>query len=259
MEQLKILFMGRKKYSAQMVKWLYEKEQHIVAVVTDSHFPDSPTALTARSMGIPVISLEEAEEMLRRDANCVDMVISYLFWKKIKEPLITSPRLGCINFHPAILPDWKGTAGYNIAILNKLCEWGATCHYVDSGIDTGDIIKIFKFSFDYKNETAQTLEEKTQKIQCDLFKSVLTEVIETGERPAAIQKNDGGVYISRKQMLEMMEIDPAVDDVELKVHAFWFPPYHGACIKIQGKTYTLVDEFILKQLKSPDQTANNYE
>ena len=257
MSKLKVLFMGRKKYATNMLEWLCDKGVEIIAVVTDSHFPNSPTARSACSHGIPVISMEEAESIVRKSPDSTDLVISYLFWKRIKEPLISLPRLGCINFHPAILPDWKGVAGYNIAILNKLTEWGASCHFVDNDIDTGDIIRVFKFSFDYRNETAQSLEEKTQKIQCDLFKSVLTDIIETNTQPAIMQKNTGGTYINKKQMLEMMKVTPSDDDVELKVHAFWFPPYHGACLEIQGKTYTLVDEFILKQLKAVDQTANN--
>nr|WP_315023648.1 formyltransferase family protein [uncultured Aminipila sp.] len=257
MNRLKILFMGRKKYAAQMLKWLYDQGQEIVSVVTDSHFPDSPTAAMARSLGIPVISLEESEKMVKNAPNSIDLVVSYLFWRKIKEPLISSPRLGCINFHPAILPDWKGTAGYNLAILNKLDQWGASAHYINDSIDTGDIIKVFRFSFDYRNETAQTLEEKTQKIQCDLFKSVLTDILETGEKAKITDKNIGGQYISKNQMLEMMKINPEKDDVDLKIHAFWFPPYNGAYIEINGKIYTLVDDFILKQLKAPDQTANN--
>ena len=257
MKSLNILFMGRKKYAAEMLRWTYEKGQNIVAVVTDSHFPNSPTAQMAKTLSIPVISLQEAEKMVNDDKAKVDLVISYLYWKKIKEPLISSPRLGCINFHPAILPDWKGMAGYNIAILNKLKEWGATAHYVDHDIDTGEIIRVFRFSFDYRLETAQSLEKKTQQIQCDLYKSVMSDILKTGSRFVETIPNKGGTYISHRKMLEMMEVHPETDDVTLKVHAFWFPPYHGANISINGKTYTLVDEDILKQLKAPDQTANN--
>jgi len=257
MGKLNILFMGRKKYAANMLQWTYEQGQNIVAVVTDSHFHNSPTTIVAKSLGIPVVSLEEAELMVKEAKVEVDLIVSYLYWRKIKEPLISKPRLGCINFHPAILPDWKGMAGYNNAILNKLKEWGATAHYVDATIDTGKIIKVFKFSFDYRNETAQSLELKTQKIQCDLYKSVLTDIFETGTRFENTYSNEGGTYTSYKDMLELMKIDPEKDDVTLKVHAFWFPPYHGANIVIKGKTYTLVDDLILKQLKAPDQTANN--
>lgn len=249
--------MGRKAYAAQMLQWTYEQGVQIVAVVTDSHFPHSPTAAKARELHIPVISLEETETLIRENPDSVDLVISYLYWRKIKEPLISSPKYGCINFHPAILPDWKGMAGYNVAILNKLSEWGATAHYVNSSIDAGEIIRVFRFSFDYRLETAQTLETKTQKVQCELYKSVMLDLL---SNPAKIQEtipNVGGQYVSKKDMLSMMKIDPEHDDIPTKIHAFWFPPYRGAYVEINGQEYTLVDDFILKQLQRPESTANN--
>lgn len=252
---MKILFMGRKKYAAEMLKWTLEMKQEVVAVVTDNQFINSPTMIMANKFGLPVISLEQAEQLFRKNKNYADLVVSYLFWRRIKEPLISAPKYGCINFHPAILPDWKGVAGYNIAILNKLSQWGASSHYVDENIDTGKIIRVFKFSFDYRYETARSLEEKTQKIQCDLYKSVLTDVIRNGRITHGLQENKDGVYISKKEMFNLMKIKPENDDVELKCHAFWFPPYHGAYIEINGKKYTLVDDYILSQLKDEDQTV----
>jgi len=247
---MKILFMGRKKYAAQMLQWTVENGQTVVGVVTDSHFPNSPVLNMAKKLRIPVLSVEDVEQAFHLDSAYVDLIVSYLYWRKIKEPLISAPALGCINFHPAILPDWKGLAGYNIAILYKLQEWGASAHYIDEGIDTGKIIRVFKFHFDYRFETAKSLEEKTQKIQCDLYRSVLTDIINGNIVDENLIPNTGGRYISKKEMLSMMQIDPINDDIELKCHAFWFPPYSGATIELQGKRYTLVDNFILSQLET---------
>ena len=160
---MNIIFMGRKSYSAKLLEWTVKQGINVVAVVTDSHFKDSPTQKKAEELNIEVISLEQAEQLVVDNSNYVDLIVSYLFWKKIKEPLITIPKYGCINFHPAILPDWRGLGGYNIAILNKLKEWGASAHYVDKNIDTGNIIRVYKFNFDYRIETAKSLEEKTSK------------------------------------------------------------------------------------------------
>jgi methionyl-tRNA formyltransferase len=218
---MKILFLGRKEYAAEMLQWtVVEMKQTVVGVVTDNH--NSPSAIKANELNIPVISIEQAEYEFVSNKNYADLVISYLYWKKIKEPFISTPKLGCINFHPAILPDWKGTVGYNIAILYKLKEWGASAHYVDKNIDTGKIISVYKFNFDYRYETAKSLEEKTQKIQCDLYRSVITYII------------NGNINN---------------DDITLKCHAFWFPPW-GATIELQGKEYTIIDDFILSQIKA---------
>lgn len=252
---MNIIFMGRKKYSAELLEWTLGQGIHIEAVVTDSHFPNSPTAAKARSLNIPVVSMEEAEELVRHKENEIDLVISYLFWKKIKEPLISGPKYGCINFHPAILPDWRGTAGYNVAILNKLSEWGATAHFVDEEIDTGNIIDIFKFNFDYRIETAHSLEKKTQTIQMELYKSVLLDLKFGKEIISKAQDSEEGIYISRRGMEEMKRINKDTDDIDTKIQSFWFPPYTGAYIELNGKKYTLVNDFILKQLKDDDSTS----
>lgn len=253
---MNILFMGRKRYAADMLQWTVQNGANVVAVVTDSHFKQSPTALKAKELGIPVISLEEAERRMQQDASFADLVVSYLFWRKIKEPLISTPPYGCINFHPAILPDWRGTAGYNMAILHKLQQWGATAHYVDNDIDTGAIIRMYKFNIDYRHETAFTLEEKTQLIQQDLYKSVLTDVMAYGRLPATEQNQETGTYITRDQMEEAKRINVDSDDLDLKIRAFWFPPYTGAFIEINGKKYTLINDDVLKQLARQNETAN---
>ncbi len=255
---MRMIFMGRKKYAAQMLQWTVDKGIDVAFVCTDSQFSNSPTMKKAKQLGIPVVSMEEAEKYVEENPDDIDIVVSYLYWRKIRKPLIEIPKLGCINFHPAILPDWRGVAGYNIAILNKLPEWGATAHYVDEKIDTGSVIKVYKFNFDYRTETAQSLEKKTQNIQMDLYKSVITDVLGKGKLDSIPQKEGEGVYISRQEMLDMMKLDPCnldKEDLDLKIRAFWFPPYEGAGFEVNGKFYTLVNNEILKALQPEDTTA----
>ncbi len=243
---MKMIFMGRKEYSADMIEWCLEKGIDIIAVCTEPDTSDNPVVISAHKHNIPVVSLEEAEKL-----DC-DLAVSYLYSRKIRKPLIEKPTFGCINFHPAILPDWRGTAGYNIAILKKLPQWGATAHYVDESIDTGAIIKVSKFDFDYKRETALTLERKTQKVQMELFKSVVSDVLKNGRPEATKQLPEQGIYISRDEMNRLKRIDLDKDDLDLKIRAFWFPPYDGAFIEVNGKKYTLVNEEILKSLTAGD-------
>ena len=250
--------MGRKKYAADMLAWTVAQGIDVALVCTDSQFANSPTMAMAKSLSIPVVSMEEAEQYVLDHPGEIDLVVSYLYWRKIRKPLIEGPKYGCINFHPAILPDWRGCAGYNVAILNKLPEWGATAHYVDETIDTGSIIKIFKFNFDYRTETVITLEKKTQEIQMELYKSVLLDVLEKGKLECLPQKKEDGVYISRDEMnamktIEIEDLDKI--DLDILIRAFWFPPYDGARIKINGKYYTLVNAEILKSLQDKDSTA----
>ena len=63
-----------------------------------------------------------------------------------------------------------------------------------------------------------------------------------------MQDSTAGVYISRREMERLKVVDPNHDDLDLKIRAFWFPPYHGAYIVRNGKKYTLVNEEILDSL-----------
>ena len=254
---MRMIFMGRKNYSADLITWTVEKGIDVIAVCTDDQFSNSPTAARAKELNIPVVSMEDAEEMLLNGTK-VDLVVSYLYWRKIRKPLIDLPRYGCINFHPAILPDWRGTAGYNIAILYGLKEWGATAHYVDENIDTGRIIEVSRFSMDPERETVVTLERRTQEIQMDLYKRIITEVEKKGILPSVEQNMNVGRYISRAEMESMKAVDlekETAEQISRKIRAFWFPPYDGANITIGGKRFTLVDENILKSLVLPDVTS----
>lgn len=248
--------MGRKKQSADLLKWTVNQGIEVVAVCTDNQFDNSTTAAVAKGLNIPILSMEEAEKYSTNHE--VDLVVSYLYWRVIKKPLIENPKYGCINFHPAILPDWKGCGGYNIAILKKLDKWGVTAHYVNETVDTGPIIKVSKFDFDYRTATAQSLERITQDELVKLYKEIILEVKEKGKLKTLEVDNSKGTYISRKQMNEMKIItdeDLESEDLDVKVRAFWFPPYDGAYIERNGKKYTLVDKEILDTLVDKDTTA----
>ena len=133
-----------------------------------------------------------------------------------------------------------------------------TAHYVDETIDTGKIIKVNLFDFDYKTATAQSLERTTQDELMELYKQIVLEVKEKGRLETLDVDNSKGTYISRNQMNEMKKIteeDLASEDLDVKVRAFWFPPYDGAYIEKNGKKYTLVDKEILDTLVDKDTTA----
>ena len=145
-----------------------------------------------------------------------------------------------------------------IAILYGLKEWGATAHYVDENIDTGRIIRVSKFPFDSDTATVVTLEKKTQEMQMELYKEIVLEVRDKGWLPSTEQNMADGRYISRAEMEAMKVVDldhDSAETIERKIRAFWFPPYDGANITVDGKRFTLVDEDILKTLIGPNTTA----
>ncbi|MFT4850995.1 MAG: methionyl-tRNA formyltransferase [Sediminicola sp.] len=244
---IKVLFMGRKPVAKKCLEWLLSKPNVIVVgVLTDSQFEDSPCAKLATCHSLPLFSFEEALELVNSRKLEFDLGISMLFWRKLKGGFVDLPKLKTINFHPAPLPEYKGTAGYNLAILEGLNEWSMTAHYVDEEIDTGNIIQLETFPICEKTETALSLEKKSQVKLFSLFVDVITDVL---KRKAILNStpNSGGRYVSRCEMEAMKEVKEG-DDIARKIRAFWFPPYDGAYIKINDVKYTLVDHSILTQL-----------
>jgi methionyl-tRNA formyltransferase len=240
--------MGKHKRSAaRALDWLAGRCEVTALVCPD---PD-PTArdeqrldLVAHRHGIPRCG----DEDLYADPPDVDLVLSFLFWKRIRRTLIELPRVGCLNFHPAPLPDMRGLGGYNVAILEGFAEWGVSAHFVDEDFDTGDLVAVDRFPIDPASETALSLDLKSQARLYDLFRSVIDDLLDGRALPRSPQ--GPGRYVSRAEFEALRRVAP--DDppelVERKVRAFWYPPHPGATIDVGGRTLTLVDEARLREL-----------
>lgn len=252
---INVIFMGRKAVASRCLAWLCGRQDcRVVAVTTDSHLEISPVRDVAQQFSIPMFGRNELEACVRSSALNADLCFSMLFWQRIRDPIISGCKRGVINFHPAPLPEYKGTAGYNIAILEALSDWAVSAHYViDETIDTGPIIEVMPFPMDADYETAQSLERKAQGPLFDQFVRIADRAI-TSEQKLASFPNVGGKYVSRKQMEDMKEV-VAGDDVHRKIRAFWFPPYRGAFITLDGEKFTILDDTILERL-APQESSS---
>jgi methionyl-tRNA formyltransferase len=243
----KVLFMGRKPVAAECLEWLVKSDLYeVVGVLTDDHLPVSITADVAKLHGIPLYKFNDALGAMSLGQLTFDIGFSMLYWRKLKGLFLSLPTLGTINFHPAPLPDFKGTGGYSIAIMKKLDEWGVSAHYTNESIDTGSIIQVKRFEFDSETATALSLEAQSQEMLFQSFVEV-AELAANSDSRLETSPNNGGIYVSRPEMEAMKEVTEG-DDVDKKIRAFWFPPYDGAFVSINGTRYTLVNPEILDEL-----------
>lgn len=228
-----------KRSAAESLEWLVGEGFDVAAVLSAP--PDAFTQasqrvdLVAERHGLPLVSEEELYAVPPAD---VDLVISFLYWKRIREPLLSLGRLGCLNFHPAPLPDMRGVGGYNVAILEAMEEWGVSCHFVDPDFDTGDIVEVERFAIDPDSATAFSLDLESQARLSALFRRVMA----GGELPRTAQGD--GRYVTREELEELRIVRPG-DDLDRKLRAFWYPPHPGALIEVEGRVLTLVDERLL--------------
>ena len=258
---MRIIFMGRRPHSIEALSWLLQQGHEVVRVVAPSGTGDEAVYWSPRlrdfaeARGLPVtcdtaLYDELSDGRARAALEPVDLVVSFLFWKRVKRPIIDLPRSGCVNFHPAPLPEYQGVGGYNFAILEKRQDWAATAHYVDEGFDTGPIIEVRAFNFDWRTATAFSLERATRPVILELFRDVVSEIARRGWLPT--RPNVGGRYITRDELEAAKRVDLgslSSQELDLRARAFWYPPFDGAYVEEGGERFTLVSRAILQELR----------
>ena len=105
-----------------------------------------------------------------------DLGVSYCYPKKIKEPLLSKPKNGFVNYHPAPLPKYKGPNELIKAIENKEMDWGVTVHYMDENYDTGPIIRVKKIPLNEPPSDGNELGPISHYFLFQLFKETIIEI-----------------------------------------------------------------------------------
>lgn len=147
---LRVIFLGTPDFAVAPLKALINAGVNIVAVVTapdkpagrGMHMQQSPVKKFAVEQGIPVlqpVKLKAPEfiEALRSYQADLQVVIAF---RMLPEIVWNMPRLGTINLHASLLPDYRGAAPINWAIINGETETGVSTFLLKHEIDTGDII-----------------------------------------------------------------------------------------------------------------------
>ncbi len=135
----------------------------------------------------------------------IDCDLGILAWwpKIIKEPLLSMPKNGFINTHPSFLPYNRGKH-YNFWVLVEEVQFGVSLHFVDEGIDTGDII--FQKPIDYDwCDTGETLYKKAQAAMIELFVDTYP-LIRVGGYLRRPQDSKSGSYHQSFEINEASEI-----------------------------------------------------
>ncbi len=257
---MRVIFMGRKPVACKCLEYLIEKGIDVVVVVSSCknqmEVREERLDALANRYGIPVTTESRLYNAIERKVvpeygfilRDIDLVLSILYPERIMQSLIDYPLLGCINFHPAPLPEYRGVGGYNFAIYENREQWGVSAHYIDTGLDTGDLIKVSRFDINSRIETAFSLEQLTQSFLLKLFKEIMNEIIGGHTLPRIPQGK--GRYISYLDLEQLKRVTytNTLDEIQRKIRACWYPPYDGATIDIGGESFTLVSKDLLREI-----------
>jgi methionyl-tRNA formyltransferase len=120
-----------------------------------------------------------------------------------------------------------------------------TCHFVDETFDTGDLVEVVRFPIDQRAETAFSLDLRSQERLLELFQRVMAKALAGEELPH--ERQGEGRYVDRDEFESLRIVRPG-DDLDRKLRAFWYPPYSGAVLEVDGRHVTLVDERLLAEV-----------
>lgn len=176
MTDIPIIFMGTPEFAVTSLKTLLDKGYNVKAVVTT---PDKPAGRGkniqfsdvkkfALEHNLPILQpekLKSAEFLAQLKEINADLFVVVAF-RMLPKEVWAMPKRGTINLHAALLPDYRGAAPINHAIINGETETGITTFYIDEQIDTGKIIMQEKCAIEPEDNIG-TLYDKLMYIGAD--------------------------------------------------------------------------------------------
>ena len=193
---MRVVFMGTPDIAATCLTKILDDGFEVVGVYTQPDRPKgrgmkmvySPVKEVAIAKGIPVFQPENFREdavVEELAALQPDVCAVVAYGRILPQRVLDIPGKGCINIHASVLPQYRGSAPYQWAVLDGLKETGVSAQYMALKMDAGDIIGVAKTPIG-ENETAGELLDRLAVLGADLLSETLKKV-ECGEALAMPQ------------------------------------------------------------------------
>ena len=246
MKDIRIVFMGTPEFAVPVFIAL-AKDYNVVAVVTQ---PDkkvgrkqiltpSPIKKASAEFNIsvlqPVRIKDEYEEVLKYKP---DMIITCAYGQIIPKVLLDYPKYKCINVHASLLPKLRGGAPIHHAIMDGYDKTGITIMYMDTKMDTGDIISESETDIT-KEDTLGSLHDRLSEMGKDLLLETLPNIISGNIHP--VKQNEKEATYGYNITKEDEKINFAKTNVEVDNKVRALNPTPGAYTTINGKRMKVYD------------------
>lgn len=254
-KDLRIVFMGTPEFAVASLQMLVENAWNVVAVVTAPDKPQgrgqklipSPVKEKAMEFGIPVLqptNLKSPEFLEELASFHADLQIVVAF-RMLPEVVWSMPPLGTFNLHASLLPNYRGAAPINWAIINGETETGITTFFLKHEIDTGSIIFQEKEPI-YLDDNVGSLYARLMEKGANLVLKTVDAIAGGQARPIP-QDGSKAKHHAPKIFKETCEIDwhrPAADIHNL---VRGLSPYPAAWTIIDGKVLKIFKTKIVEK------------
>jgi methionyl-tRNA formyltransferase len=239
--------MGTPEFAVPSLEILVENKFNVVAVITAPDKPQgrgqkltpSPVKLSALKYSIPVLqptSLKSPEfiDVLKSYHANLQVVVAF---RMLPEIVWTMPSLGTFNLHASLLPQYRGAAPINWAIINGEQETGVTTFFLKHEIDTGSIIFQEKEKIDANDDVGALYERLMEKGSVLVLKTV--KAIESGNVPSLPQDESVQIKHAPKIFKETCEVNWDQPSETIRNFVRGLSPYPAAWTTLHGKVFKL--------------------
>ncbi|MEA1873785.1 MAG: methionyl-tRNA formyltransferase [Bacteroidota bacterium] len=237
---LNIIFMGTPDFAVPSLEILH-KNHNVLAVVTAPDKPAgrgrklkaSPVKNTAQSLNIPIYQpekLKDADFVNAMETLAPDLMVIVAF-RMLPKIIWKIPKIGTFNLHASLLPQYRGAAPINHAIINGEKITGNTSFFIDEKIDTGNILLQDEIEIS-DNDTAGSLHDKLKQHGAGLVLETVNK-LEANHIEAKPQSSAQIINHAPKIFKTDCEIDWKADGKKIHNKIRGLSPYPGAWSNIR--------------------------
>jgi methionyl-tRNA formyltransferase len=250
-KDLRIVFMGTPEFAVASLQMLVESGYQVVGVITAPDKPagrgmkmqESAVKKYALEKGLPVLQpekLKNTEFIKELKSLKADLQVVVAF-RMLPEMVWAMPPLGTFNLHGSLLPQYRGAAPLNWAIINGEKETGVTTFLLDHEIDTGKILFKEKISIG-ENDTIGDIHDQLMEIGAKLVLKTVNAVAEGNYTPVSQDQSGlGSLKHAPKLFKEDCQIDWSLPGERIRNLIRGLSPYPAAWTDLtgDGQTFTL--------------------
>ncbi len=242
---MRIVFMGTPDFAVASLRILVENGKEVVGVITAPDKPagrgqkmqQSPVKKYALEQGLPVLQPEKLRDtvFLEQLAGLKADLQVVVAFRMLPEVVWSQPPYGTFNLHGSLLPQYRGAAPINWAVINGEKETGLTTFFIEKEIDTGNVIDFVKVPIG-DTETAGELHDEMMERGAELVLKTVT-AIEMGKVKTIPQTDmiDENLKPAPKIHKETCEIDWSKETETVFNHIRGLSPYPAAWTTLQEK------------------------
>ena len=243
---MRVVFMGTPDIAATCLKQILADGFEVVGVYTQPDRPKgrgmklvaSPVKEVALAAGIPVFQpenfkAEETVEELRALKPDICAVVAY--GRILPQKVLDVPACGCINIHASLLPQYRGSAPYQWAVLDGLKETGVSAQHMVWEMDAGDVIDVEKTPIG-ENETAGEVLDRLAVLGAKLLSRVLGRA-RSGDKCCGCPQDPDCITYAPMLDKSMCPIDWTKTACQVHNQVRGLHPWPVATMELQGQLF----------------------